>query len=408
MKIKKHAEMNQFAISNNELELNGVPFSRLVNIAGRTPFYAYDRSVIKSRISELRKLFKFIDINYAIKANPMPELVSYMAGLVDGFDLASVNEMRTALNAGMKPSKISLAGPAKTYEEILSAVSAGIVIHAESNTQIELIKRASEETGVVGKVALRVNPPNQNASSGMRMGGAQTQFGIDYEKAADAIRNICSSGLIYEGLHVFNGSQDLSVESLKEGHIQTFKLASELQKETGKKIKKLNIGGGFGIPYFPGQERLDIHQVSENFNKIYEQYLGEFVSTCVVMELGRYLVGESGIYVGKIIDKKESRGAQYLILDAGMHHNLAASGNLGQVFRKNYPCVIANKVQSSSENIVNIVGPLCTPLDRVAEEVNLGHGDIGDYVAVYQSGAYGLTASPNGFLSHEKAVELLV
>jgi diaminopimelate decarboxylase len=170
----------------------------------------------------------------------------------------------------------------------------------------------------------------------------------------------------------------------------------------------LNIGGGFGIPYFPGDVPLDLAPIARNLERLVARAKALLPGANVVIELGRYLIGEAGIYVCRVIDRKVSRGQTFLVTDGGLHHHLAASGNFGQVLRKNYPVLIGNKVRGTAREIASVVGPLCTPLDLLADRVDLARADEGDLVVVLQSGAYGLTASPLGFLSHPAPSEVLV
>ena len=133
-----------------------------------------------------------------------------------------------------------------------------------------------------------------------------------------------------------------------------------------------------------------------------------FLGTRFVIEPGRFLVGESGIYVARIIDIKESRGKKFLILDGGMNHHLAASGNLGQTIKRNYPVALLEKLNSGPEEEVDVVGPLCTPLDTLGRNLKLPEASIGDLVGVFQSGAYARSASPLGFLSHDTPSEVWI
>ncbi len=170
----------------------------------------------------------------------------------------------------------------------------------------------------------------------------------------------------------------------------------------------LNIGGGFGIPYFPSDVPLDLAPISHNLAALLERAKRALPNAEIVIELGRYLVGEAGIYVCRVIDRKVSRGQVFLVTDGGLHHHLAASGNFGQVLRKNYPVLIGNRVRGSAREIASVVGPLCTPLDLLADRMDLAKAEEGDLVVVLQSGAYGFTASPLGFLSHPAPREILV
>jgi diaminopimelate decarboxylase len=215
-------------------------------------------------------------------------------------------------------------------------------------------------------------------------------------------------GLDFYGFHIYSGSQNLKAESIQEAHEKTFALAIRLAAHAPAPLRTLNIGGGFGIPYFPGEGRLDLEAVGANLKRLLPDVLRQLPGVQVVIELGRYLVAEAGVYVCRVIERKISRGQVYLVTDGGLHHHLAASGNFGQVIRKNYPTVIGNKVEGGEREPVSVVGPLCTPLDLLADQMEMAHAQPGDLVVVFQSGAYGLSASPTAFLSHPGAREALV
>jgi len=408
-KTPLHHPQTQYPSKDNQLVTGGYTLERLVQRAGQTPFYAYNRQLLNERMQQLRQFMpKDLKIHYAMKANPMPALVQHMANITDGFDLASAGEMKVALDTTMPPQNISMAGPGKRQEELSQAIAAGITINVESEHELELITHISEQLNTQAHVALRINPAFELKSSGMKMGGGPKQFGIDEEEIPSILQQIKNSSLDFQGFHIFSGSQNLKAESIIEAQQKSLELADRLSQDCCVLLKKLNIGGGYGIPYFPGEQPLDIEQVGEQLNKNLSKFKQNHPDTEVIIELGRYLVGEAGIYVCKIIDKKISRGQTYLVVDGGLHHHLAASGNFGQVIRKNYPVAIGNKLHSDETETVNIVGPLCTPLDILADKMTLPQAHIGDYVVVFQSGAYGYTASPHKFLSQPECLEVLV
>ncbi len=404
-----HAEMTQFSSADNCLVIGGIPLTRLKQRVGQTPFYAYDRSLISNRVANLRsQLPTDLHIHYAMKANPMPAVVQHLAGIVDGLDLASHREMQVALNTTMPVENISMAGPGKRPQELASAIAAGITVNAESLSELDQLSKQSELVGIPAQVAVRINPAFELKSSGMKMGGGPKQFGIDEELIPEALQRIDSLGLNFIGLHIYSGSQNLSAESIIETQEKAVDLAIRLAPDYPQAMTKLNIGGGFGIPYFPGEQRLDLDYVGEKMALLCNKVKSELGPTKLVIELGRYIVGEAGIYVCSIVDRKLSRGQVFLVTDGGLNHHLAASGNFGQVIRKNYPVTIGNKINDEHPEIASVVGPLCTPLDLLADKMPLSRADIGDLVVVYQSGAYGLTASPHQFLSQPEAVEVLV
>lgn len=404
-----HAPMDQFPIVDGELTIGGKSITQIAKEVGQTPFYAYDRQLITDRIALLRKsLPGDIHLHYAIKANPMPELVQHIAGLVDGFDLASAGEMQVALKTKMPANKISFAGPGKTDTELEAAIVAGVIINMESEGEMRRINTIANLRGMTPKVAIRINPDYELKSSGMAMGGGPKQFGVDAERVPDMLKELATLNLEFYGFHIFWGSQNLKAEAIMEAHEKTFELAIRMNNHVPSPVKLLNIGGGLGIPYFPGEKRLDLSPIGDNLHKLLPRLKAELTEVEIVTELGRFIVGEAGIYICKVIDKKISRGETYLVTDGGLHHHLAASGNFGQVIRKNYPLTIANKAGSEEKEIVSVVGPLCTPLDILGNKMELPKAEIGDLVVVYQSGAYGFTASPHLFLSHPIPDEALI
>nr|WP_183492488.1 MULTISPECIES: pyridoxal-dependent decarboxylase, exosortase A system-associated [unclassified Roseateles] len=401
--------MDQFESRDGVLLVGGQPLTRLADRIGRTPFYAYDRALLTRRVEALRAAMPpKLELHFAMKANPMPALVAHLAGLVDGIDVASAGELQVALDAGADPREISFAGPGKSALELRQALAAGILINLESFREVELLRALCAETGYAARVAVRVNPDFELKSSGMKMGGGPKQFGVDAEQVPELLARIGEAGLGFEGFHLFAGSQNLKPEAIVEAQLKSFELALRLARHAPAPVKVLNLGGGFGIPYFPGEQRLDLGPIAANLAALIERAAVELPQAKLVVELGRYLVGEAGVYVCRVVDRKVSRGQIFLVTDGGLHHHLAASGNFGQVIRKNYPVAIGNRIGAEPEAGVSVVGPLCTPLDLLGERMSLARAEPGDLVVVFQSGAYGITASPQGFLSHPGAAEVLV
>lgn len=400
-----------FPDTGGELAAGGVPLNRLAARVGSTPFYAYDRGAMASRVAALRAALPAeLRISYAMKANPMPALVQYMAGLVDGLDVASVGEMMVALDAGMDARRITFAGPGKTEAELHRAVAAGILLNVESFRELPILRAASKALGLPARVAVRVNPDFDLKSSGMKMGGGPKQFGVDAEAVPELLAQIGAAGLAFEGFHIYAGSQNLNAAAVVEAQLKSYELALRLAQHAPGPVLHLNLGGGFGIPYFPGDKHLDLAPIGVNLAGLVARAKTDMPQAHLSIELGRYLVGEAGIYVCRVLDRKVSRGHVYLVTDGGLHHHLAASGNFGQVIRKNYPVrlVKAQGAVSGELEVVSVVGPLCTPLDLLGDRSRLPHGEPGDLVVVCQSGAYGASASPQRFLGHPHVTEVLV
>ncbi|MEF3192810.1 MAG: pyridoxal-dependent decarboxylase, exosortase A system-associated [Halothiobacillaceae bacterium] len=374
-----------------------------------TPFYAYDSRLIQQRIQELRDVLPAqVQIHYAVKANPFPPLLRLVAGLLDGCDVASAGELEKALEAGFSPGTISFAGPGKRDAELKAALRAGITVNVESAGELERLARLGETLGIRPRAALRINPDFELKGSGMRMGGGAKPFGIDAEQAPAIIREIKTLEIDFQGLHIFTGSQSLNMDAIVQAQSGALLLARRLLDGSALPVRRITIGGGLGIPYFPGEIRLNINAIGDHLHLLFEDHRDWLGEAHLVLELGRFLVGEAGVYVTRIIDRKVSRGEIFLITDGGMHHHLALSGNLGQVIRKNYPVYLAHRVHDAPEEIVNIHGPLCTPLDVLGHKLALPRAEIGDLIAITQSGAYGLTASPVHFLGHPLPAEVLI
>ncbi len=409
VEIPLHVAFDQFPVAKGELVIGGISLSLLAHRVGSTPFYAYDRAPIRARIAHLRRVFpEKLGLHYAVKANPMPALVGFMCPLVDGLDVASAGEMRLALNAGATGSNISFAGPAKQKHELLQAVAAGVLVNVESFREVTELGAISQRLGLPARISVRINPDFELKSAGMKMGGGSQQFGVDVEQMPSLMQHIQACSVCFEGFHIYCGSQNLNSEALCSAQTQSYDLALRLSDLTKVPLQSLNLGGGFGIPYFPGESRLKVEALGENLHLLVEKASRDMPSAKLALELGRFLVGEAGVYVTKIVDRKESRGRIFLVTDGGLHHHLAASGNFGQVIRKNYPVAIGTQMHKGAKEIVSVVGPLCTPLDVLADRVNMPHAAEGDLVVVFQSGAYGATASPQAFLGHPPCIEVVV
>ncbi|MDQ7992126.1 MAG: pyridoxal-dependent decarboxylase, exosortase A system-associated, partial [Propionicimonas sp.] len=371
---------------------------------------AYDRGLLDRRVDELRAALPGrVELSFAMKANPMPAVVQHLARRVDRIDVASGLELQAALDTTIAPGRISFAGPGKSPAEIRQAVAAGIIVEVESTTELDRVVAAGDELGLVPTVAVRVNPDFAVKGSGMRMGGGPQQFGIDAEVVPQVLADYRAAGVDVLGFHVFAGSQNLNAAIIAEAQQRTVDLVTALAENLPTPLRYLNLGGGFGIPYTERDHPLDLSAVAGPLAELVDGTIAErFPQASPVIELGRYLVGECGVYVTRVLDRKVSRGRTYLVVDGGMHHQLAASGNFGQAIRRNYPLVVGNRIDAPADSGMTVVGCLCTPLDLLGDDVELPDARIGDLVVIFQAGAYGLTASPTAFLGHPAPAEVLV
>ena len=390
------------------LLIGGRRADALVDQAGDTPLFVYDLALVDAKIARFRAAFPDVQLHYAMKANPYEPLLRHVARKVDGIDIASAGEMDIALEAGAKADEISFAGPGKRDGDIGDAIHEGVTLNAESEGEVERALAIAAKLGKRPRLAVRVNPDFEIKGSGMRMGGGAKPFGVDAARAPALVRRILDSGAEWRGFHIFAGSQALDAGALIEAQTATVALAAELAEAAGAPPPLVNLGGGFGIPHFHGEQTLDVEAVGASLAGTLAARPQILAETRFAIELGRWIVGEAGVYLTRIVDRKVSHGKTFLITDGGMQHQLAASGNFGQVVRRNYPLAIANRFGAEPEEEVTITGCLCTPLDRLGDDVMTPRAEAGDLVAIFLAGAYGLSASPQAFLAQQPALEMTV
>ncbi len=394
---------------DGELAIGGMTASALVDRAGDTPLFVYSADHARRRVADLRAAMpQRLAIHYAMKGNPFPPVLELMNGLVDGFDIASGGELELALATGVQATKISFAGPGKRDRELERAIALGVTLNCESEGEFERAIIIGAKLGVTPRLAVRINPSFDLKGSGMKMGGGAKQFGVDAERVPTLVKRIIASGAEYCGFHIYAGSQSLKVDAIIQMQAQTIALVAELTDTIGVSPPHVNLGGGFGIPYFPGDRPVDIVAVGGALGAAFDALPSSLFDTHFCIELGRYLVGEAGVYLTRIVDRKVSHGEVFLITDGGLHHQLAASGNFGTVIRRNYPVAIAHKFGAEPEEVASIVGCLCTPLDKLSDQAHLPRANVGDLVAIFCAGAYGASASPANFLGQGPAQEILV
>ncbi len=399
-----------YEAENGMLLIGDCGVGSLVDEAGDTPLFVYDMGGVRSTIGRLRVAMPdCLHLHYAIKANPYAPLLAAMAGLVDGFDIASAGELAMALEAGMAAERISFAGPGKRDDELEAALAAGATINLESEGEARRALRIAERLGVTPRLAVRVNPDFDLKGSGMKMGGGAKPFGVDADRAAALAKTVISAGADWRGWHIFAGSQALDTLAIIDAQARTVELAARLSEEVGRTPPVVNIGGGLGVPYFPGDLPVDVRAIGLALEESVTIPPAVLEESAFAMELGRYLVAEAGVYLTRVIDVKESHGELFAVVDGGLHHQLAASGNFGTVVRRNYPVAVANKFGAElAEKPITIAGCLCTPLDRLADKILLPTVEEGDIIAIFMAGAYGATASPSAFLGHAPAREMLL
>jgi diaminopimelate decarboxylase len=377
-----------------------------------TPLFVYDASTLEKKYSMLRRaLPERVEIFYSVKANPSPAILKLFLSLGAGLEIASGGELYIAMGAGSPPERIVFAGPGKSDAEIREFFACGGgEIHVESVGEARRIVEHCESLDRKVSAAVRVNPSSEAQGGAMRMGGKSAPFGVDEEEMAGVVEVLLASPRIHvSGVHIFAGTQILDAEILAAQYRKSIELARRVAIQVGRPIQTIDFGGGLGIPYFEGDSELDLEAYGREVLAIVESLEeGVLGRPRLMVEPGRYLVGEGGIYVSRVVDVKVSRGKTYAVLDGGMNHHLAASGNLGQVIKRNFPIAVLNRLEERQRQNVDVVGPLCTPLDLLARNASLPPLRAGDLVGIFQSGAYARSASPIGFLSHPSPPEVLV
>jgi diaminopimelate decarboxylase len=398
-----------FGTRDGMLTIGGVTAIELAERAGDTPLFVYSADIIRSTVARLREAMpKRLDIHYAVKANSYNPIIRLFNGLIDGFDIASGGELEMVRGAGVDLAQVSFAGPGKRDRELEAAILSGVTLNLESEHEADRALAIADRLGIVPRLAIRVNPDFDLKGSGMKMGGGAKPFGIDADRVPDLARRIVAVGADWRGFHIFAGSQALDAEAIADTQAQTLALAARLAEQAAIALPRCNLGGGMGIPYFPGDEPVDVERLGALLAEQFDKLPPVLADTAFCIELGRYLVGESGVYLAKVIDRKISHGEVFLVTDGGLHHQLAASGNFGTVVRRNYPAAIATHFGGPIEEEASIVGCLCTPLDRLSDKAGFPRADVGDLVAIFCAGAYGASASPATFLGQGPAREMLV
>ena len=401
-----------FSDSGAELRMGGLSVRSLAEKYG-TPLFVYDRGVLDAKWNLLRTALPArFAISYSVKANPNRAFLEYFLEKGAGLEVASQGEFHQALAAGCPAERILFAGPGKTETEIEFVLARGIgEIHIESPREAERVIAISRRLGKRARVAVRVNPASEVQGGAMRMGGKPAAFGVD-EESLDSVLDplLASDAVEFRGMHIYIGTQILDHAILVSQYAHGLEVARRIVKRIGHPLATLDFGGGLGIPYFSNERELDTGALRAGLAKLFSpiEKDADFAGTKFMVEPGRYLVGEAGVYVARVTDIKVSRGKKFLICDGGMHHHLAASGNLGQTIKRNYPVAILNKLDRPAAGAIEVAGPLCTPLDVLARNAELPEAEIGDLIGIFQSGAYARAASPLGFLSHPAPPEVWV
>lgn len=416
-----------------------------------TPFYYYDGDAMHAHVSSLlARLHPAVRVHYALKANGNVALAGLLRSLGCGVEIASAGELFVAMEAGYAAEDVLYAGPGKTAAELSEAIACGIgCIHVESVRELQLLEDIAAQAGLFVKAAVRINPDNDLSGATIKMGGVPRPFGVD-EGQLDPFFEVLENcpHVYFQGIQVYTGTQMLKADQILASFANTLQLAERVQARYGVAMRTVNLGGGFGVPYFAHEQPLDMEQVIDGLNELAEQTRSRMPGVSLIIESGRYLVAQAGKYVCRALYTKESKGEKFVVADGGMNHYVSATFR-GRRLRDNYPVQImrgqaneremgANrhteqKNTSVQERItaeqplgefasqiselpadaameletVSIVGPLCTPEDCMVKKAQLPPIQEGDYIVFPNAGAYGLSYSPLHFLGHATPLELL-
>ena len=397
------------ADESGHLLIGGSRAADLVAEAGGTPLFVYDNNIVGAQIARFKgAMADGVALHYSVTANPYEPLLEFLGRYVDGFRIVSSGELKLLQQARLAGIPMNFAGPGKRDEELEAAVKAGATISIESEGEARRAIGAAERVGICPKIAVRVTPPFTMEDGRVTLVCSASPFGVDAERVPALVAGLIEAGTDWRGLHMFTGAQCLDADALAEVHRLTIAQAGELAEAIDAPIPELNLGSGFDVACRAGEESLDIDKVARALNQTLCNTPRLLATTRFTIELGRWLVAEAGVYLTRVLDRTESCGQTFLTTDGGGHHLIGATGGLGERGRANYPIAVANRFGAAPEEQVTVTGCLCTPFDVLGDEVGLPHADVGDLIAIFCAGAYGLSASPLAWESRPLAREILV
>lgn len=397
------------AAADGQLLIGGIPVGELVEQAGGTPLFVYDNNIVGAQIAALKAAMPDgLAIYYSVSANPYEPLLNFLGRYVDGFRVVSRGELDHLKRAGLAGIGITFAGPGKGDGELEKGIAAGATISVESEGEAARAIRAGERVGVKPRLAVRVNPPFSIDKHGLTMGARATPFGVDAERVPSLVEGLIEAGVDWRGLHIFAAAQCLDCDALVEAHRAIIDCAGSICRTLDLPLPELNLGGGFDVPCFAGEEPIDLYRLATALHEAVRKGPELLATTRLSLEIGRWLVAQCGVYLTRILDRTESCGETFLTTDGGGHQLLGATGCLLERGRGNFPLAVASRFASPAEEQVTVTGCLATPHDVFGDEVMLPRTDVGDLIAIFCAGAYGLTASPQAWESRPFAREMLV
>jgi len=393
--------IEKYFIKNNTFCADGVGIDEVVSTCG-TPCYLYAASVIDEKYKRITSGFPGFDIFYSFKANPNVAIARRLRSLGACADISSMGELEAAIEAGFEPGDIAFVGPGKTEREIDAAIRTGVyAVAAESAQELALIETVSRRLSVPVDVLLRINTLEKPSSPEMMVGGP-SKFGFDEESVVQAVRGVKLDGARLVGIHVYSASQVLDSGFISKHLDYVAGLALSLSNELDFELRCIDFGGGFGVPYENDQSDLDLVPISLVAAGVRRRLAEQAPGCRLILEVGRYLLAESGVFVTRALRIKESRGTCFIITDGGMNHF-----SRPVFMRVKHAARILNKLALRSDTRCSVAGPICTPIDVMATDVPLPRPEAGDVVGIFHAGAYGYTMSMMDFMSLGAPAEVL-
>lgn len=391
--------------------MGGVPITTIVGQHG-TPMYVYDGDMVCSRYEALKSAFPSFEIFYSMKANPSFALVGLLRHLGAGSEIASGGELFLTKEVGHDPLDVVFAGPGKTDRELEDAIISGVfAINIESLRELDRVAHIAKLIGIPARVALRINTAVGLSKSGggsagplhERMAGGPSKFGIDEEKLDALADHWDKRAVEIVGIHIYTASQILDAEEVVENAKRAVAAAEHVERITREPVMTIDFGAGFGVPHYKEETPLDLPALGARVEEVFKPF-SDRKDVRLILELGRYLVSECGVFVTRVIELKESRGERFVITDGGINQFVRPV-----LMKVEHEARVISRLCSPTPTVAKVSGPLCTPIDIMSEHIQVPEDiSLDDLVGIFNAGAYGFSMSPQLFLSHPSPVEVLV
>jgi len=377
--------MGHIRIRKNNLWIENILAFKLARIY-KTPFYCYSLSQLKNNFNSFNNIFKATKpiICFSVKSNSNLALLRELKKLGSGADVVSIGELLKAIKVGINPKKIVFSGVGKTEEEIRTAINKKILlINVESESEANLINKISKKLSRKTSIGIRLNP-NVTGKTHKKIstGGKNEKFGLLYKDYINLCQKINKMrNLKLEGLSVHIGSQITSIKPFKE----VLSVLNKILNKTKINFKFIDLGGGMGIPYSSKEKKLNLKQYS-----ILVRKFSKNKNVKIIFEPGRFIVGNTAVLISKIIYIKKGNNKKFVILNAGMNNLMRPA-----LYDSHHQIIPLKRTNKLFKGNLEFVGPVCENSDKFANQKNFWQIKEGDYIALANVGAYGMSLSSN-------------